>query len=403
MSFSRFVAIRYLISPKKQRFVSFITFVSIGGICIGVTALVVALSLINGFQTDIRDRLFQTSYHLMVMKNFSPRFGGGEELAGRIASVEGVVSATPVLFQSVLIRSATASTGGVVKGMPPKALAKEWKPFLVRGSFTAPTELPPLFLGKGVAETLGVIPGDKVKLLFPELRLSPFGALPRQKSFEVGGIIESGLYEFDSLSLLTDLSLLQKSLSQTGQSSFVGVKVKEIFNVESVQERLERELGDSYMIVSWKELNRPLFSALKLEKTVLFFTIALIVFVAALNIIATLILLVVEKVKEIGILSSLGATPTHIRRIFFFQGAFLGLAGTLAGIALGLLTVFIANTFQLIKVPYEIYHIRYLRLLPDPTDILIITLCSLAITFLTTLYPAHKAAGVDPAEALREE
>jgi lipoprotein-releasing system permease protein len=402
MNFEFFIAWRYLFSKKKQRFVSFITFVSALGITIGVTALIVALSLINGFQKDIRDRLFQTSYHIMVLKSFSKTFTDYKNIEDKIKKTKGVIFETPVLYKNVLISYSSNTSGGIIKGMPMDKIKKEWKSFLIDGKFIK-SDKRFVYLGVGVSENIGVETGDSVKVFFPSFKLSPFGPLPSSKRFKIGGIIKSGLYEFDSVSILTDIKTLQHLLNLNDDISYIGIKVDKIFEVEKIKKELEKKLGGSFMIVTWKELNKPLFSALKLEKTVMFFTIALIVFVAALNIIATLILLVIEKVKDIGILTSLGATPENIRRIFFYQGATIGVIGSIAGVVLGLIIILIGNGFQLIKVPQEVYHIGYVRFYPEIKDILIIFFSSLAITFLTTLYPSKKAAEIEPAEALREE
>ncbi len=402
MNFELFIALRYLFSKKKQRFVSFITFVSALGIMIGVTALIVALSLINGFQKDVRDRLFQTSYHIMVLKSFSKTFTDFKKAEKIINTTEGVIFETPVLYKNVLVSYNSNTTGGIIKGMPFDKIKKEWKKFLIDGKFVN-SEKNLIYIGSGISENIGVESGDIVKIFFPSFKLSPFGPLPSSKKFKIGGIIKSGLYEFDSVSILTDIKTLQHILNLKNDISYIGIKIDKIFEVDRIKKELERKLGGSFMVVTWKELNKPLFSALKLEKTVMFFTIALIVFVAALNIIATLILLVIEKVKDIGILTSLGATPENIRRIFFYQGATIGVIGSIGGVILGFIIIFIGNGFQLIKVPEEVYHIGYVRFYPELKDVLIIFFSSLIITFLTTLYPSKKAAEIEPAEALREE
>ncbi len=401
MKFEIYIASRYLFSKKKQRFVSFITFVSVLGITIGVTALIVALSLINGFQKDVRDKLFQTSYHIMILKSFSRNIRNYKSIVKEIDKLEGIKSETPVLYTNVLLKYGAETTGGIIKGIPEKLIDKEWSKFITEGKISK--EKNTVYIGSEIADKLGVGIGDRIRVFFPSFNLSPFGALPKSKYLKVEGILKTGLYEFDSVSILIELKKLQKILKSGDSVNYIGVKIEKIFEAENLKKRIEKILGPSFYIVTWQELNKPLFSALKLEKTVMFFTIALIVFVAALNIIATLILLVIEKVKDIGILSSLGATPDNIRNIFFYQGSIIGILGTFSGLIMGLFIVFISNTFKLIRVPEEIYHVGFITFRPQFDDILIIVIASLLITFLTTIYPSKKAAEIEPAEALREE
>ncbi len=401
MKFEIYIASRYLFSRKKQRFVSFITFVSVLGITIGVTALIVALSLINGFQKDVRDKLFQTSYHIMILKSFSKNIRNYKSIVKEIGKLKGIKSETPVLYTNVLLKYGAETTGGIIKGIPEELIGKEWSKFIEEGKIGKDENS--VYIGKEIADKLGVGVDDRIRVFFPSFNLSPFGALPKSKYLKVGGIIKTGLYEFDSVSILIELKKLQKILKSGDSVNYIGVKIEKIFEAENLKKRIEKILGPAFYIVTWQELNKPLFSALKLEKTVMFFTIALIVFVAALNIIATLILLVIEKVKDIGILSSLGATPDNIRNIFFYQGSIIGILGTFSGLILGLFIVFISNTFKLIRVPEEIYHVGFITFRPQLDDILIIVVASLLITFLTTIYPSKKAAEIEPAEALREE
>ncbi len=404
MGYEFFVSSRYLVARRKQAFVSVITVISVLGVTIGVMALVIAISLITGFQEDVQGKILGATSHLMVSDLSGEGIADYERLAEEIRKLEGVVSVSPVVHQQALLSGFAGSSGAMLRGMD---LEKEkeqaaWLQNLESGRLPSSGE-PGLLLGKNLAASLGVGVGDSVSVLTPSSRLSPLGLLPRSRKMVVSGIFATGLYEFDSSSALLPLSVAQSLLHLDGKVTLIQIRLKKIFEAPAIARKLLDILPPSLYPTTWMELNKSLFSALKLEKTLLFLTIALIVLVAALNIIATLILMVMEKTRDIGILVALGATSRSIKKIFFFQGAMIGILGTALGVGLGLLWCYLANTFELIKVPPDIYQIAYVPFRLRVYDLGLIIGVSLLITFLAPVFPARRAARVDPVVALRYE
>jgi lipoprotein-releasing system permease protein len=404
MSFELFIARRYLTARRKQAFISVITFVSILGVAIGVMALVIALSLITGFQEDVQDKILGATSHLMVSDLSGEGLKDYQELSGKIKKLPEVESATPVIYNTVLVSGPAKNAGALLKGLDfaEELPVSSWLKQLSAGSLPENNQAE-ILLGRDLAASLGVSVGDVVNVLIPSGRLTPVGLLPRSRSFKVCGIFNSGLYEFDSSTALITLELAQKLLSLPSKISYLQIRIKDIFQAEKVAEKIHLISSPSIYVTTWMELNRSLFSALKLEKTLLFLTITLIVVVAALNIISSLVLMVMEKTRDIGVLMAMGATGEHIRKIFFLQGTIIGVVGTVVGLTLGLFWCWLANTFKLIKVPVDIYQISYVPFHPKPFDLAMIVLVTLAITFISTLFPSRKAAKIDPVMALKYE
>lgn len=404
MPYELLLSSRYLVAPRKQAFISVITLISILGVTIGVMALIIAISLITGFQEDVQDKILGATSHIMISDLSGEGIRDYEEIAQQVAKLEGVMAITPVLHEQVLLTGLLGSSGAMLRGLEFNR-EQGYAPWLKKlESGRLPNENEGgILLGKNLAANLGVNVGDSITILLPSSRLSPLGLIPRTKNLIVSGIFSSGLYEFDSTSALLSLKVAQRLLNREGRVSMLQVRIKKIFAAPKLANKLQEILPAYLYPTTWMELNRSLFSALKLEKTLLFLTITLIVFVAALNIIATLILMVMEKTRDIGILMALGATAESIRKIFFYQGAMIGLIGTTIGCGLGLAWCWLANTFQLIKVPPDIYQIAFVPFRLHLFDLLLIIGVSFFITFLAPLFPAWRAARVDPVEALRYE
>jgi lipoprotein-releasing system permease protein len=406
MSFELFIARRYLTAKRKQAFISVITFISVLGISIGVAALIIALALITGFQSDVQDKILGATSHLMVSDITGQGMADYESTSAKLRTIKGVKSVTPVIYNMAIFSGLSRNAGGVLKGVDFEQ-EKKTSPWLAN---LASGRLPEkgaaregLLLGRDLALQIGASQGDVLTVYTSSARLTPIGQVPKLKQFVVTGIFSTGLYEFDSTTAFISLAAAQKFFGLAGRVSYLQVMIDDIFQAPRLAEEASRLVPPSAYVTTWMDLNKSLFSALKLEKTIIFLTITLIVIVAALNIIATLILMVMEKTKDIGILLAMGATPTNIGTIFFLQGALIGLIGTAVGTALGLGWCWLANTFKLIRVPVDIYQISYVPFRLHPFDFSLIIVLSIVISLVSTLFPALRAARVDPMTALKYE
>jgi len=406
MKFELFIARRYLTARRKQAFISVITSISVIGIAIGVAALVIAIALITGFQGDVQDKILGATSHVMVSDLGGQGLAGYEGLAEKIRAIPGVESVAPVVYSTVLITGLGESSGALVKGLDfdRERQSVAWLQKLEAGRIPdGGGAREGLLLGRELALRIGAQAGDVVDVVTASSTLSPLGLLPKRKRFQVTGIFNTGLYEFDSSTALVSIGVAQKLFGLEGRASYIQVKLRDIFAAPAVGETIKAALPPVVYITTWMELNKSLFSALKLEKNIMFLTITLIVIVAALNIIATLILMVMEKTRDIGILMAMGATPQSINRIFFYQGALIGVIGTALGVLLGLGWCALANAFELIKIPVDIYQISHVPFRLRPLDLALIVGVTLAISFVSTLFPARRAAKVDPVVALKYE
>lgn len=404
MRFELFVARRYLTRGRRNSFLSIMSVVSIIGIAIGVAALVIALSLINGFQTDIRNKILSSTAHIMI----TPRLGQGldkyaqwgEKIKTACPEVARVM---PVVYGTVLLRGGGRdSTGAVFRGLDLRRSREiPWLHTLTAGRL--PQSAGEVLVGRDLADKLGLFPGDSCMIIAPQPVLTPRGIVPKYRNFTVSGIFRSGLFEFDSATLVSDLAAAQHLFRLPDQVHYLQVDLHDIFRVDAAAARLTTVLPAEMSVITWKELNASLYSALKLEKVVLFFTLTLIIVVASLNIIAGLVLLVMQKIKDIGILLSFGTSPAAIRRIFLVQGSIIGVLGTAVGTTLGLTFCALANRFHWIKVPADIYQVSYVPFHINAADLAAIVGASLLISFLATLIPSGKAAGVNVVNAVKYE
>ncbi len=406
MSYEWFVAKRYLTARRKQAFISVITFISTLGITIGVMALIIAIALITGFQNDVQDKILGSTSHIMISDMSGEGISGFPELISSLKKIKGVIGATPVVYDTVLLQGPYKSSGGILRGIDfeLERQSSPWLQDLEFGSVPDPeAKRGEILLGQDMAFNIGASVGDVVTILTLSSRLTPLGISPKIKRLKVTGIFATGLYEFDSSTAMISLKNAQEIFNLGENVNLIQVRIEDIFLASELKERIKEVLPAEAYATTWMEMNKPLFSALKLEKKLMFLTITLIVLVAALNIIATLILMVMEKTRDIGILKAMGATSRGIRKIFFFQGAMIGIFGTSIGTGLGLAWCWLANAFELIKVPADIYQIAFVPFRIAILDLLMIIAVTLLISFLSTLFPAHRASRVDPVKALKYE
>jgi lipoprotein-releasing system permease protein len=399
------VALRYLLARRKQAFISLISFISVLGVCVGVIALLIALALMTGLQGELRDRIVGSAAHVYVF-----RVGGIENPAEdvkRLMTVPRVVGAAPVVQGKALVKSSRGADAFIsLKGIDP-ALEKTVTNIagaMRSGSLEALNsngDAPDgILIGQDLARTLDVAVGDRVQILSPEGTLTPFGPMMRQRTLAVVGVFSLGLYEFDSAYGFVNLAVGERLLGKD-HPDFIQLRIDDMFRSKDVVAAIADRFGADFLADEWTELNRSLFSALWLEKMAISISIGLIVMVAALNIIASLILLVMEKSRDIAILKTMGASSRSIRRIFMLQGLVIGLIGTSAGAIAGSMLIFVLDRYKLISIPLDVYQISHIPFTLRALDFAIVVLSAVLICFLATIYPSRQAAKLDPAEALR--
>jgi lipoprotein-releasing system permease protein len=407
LPFELFVAIRYLLARRKQAFISLISLISTLGVMVGVMALLIALALMTGLQGELRDRIVGSSAHIFVHK-----VGGGglenfEEDIAKLKQVPRVIGAAPAILGQGMLSAGTQSGFVTIKGIIPEREAEvtEIEKAIQSGSLAAlnPVEgrPPGLLIGRELASKLGAFVGDDVYVMTPEGGvISPLGMFPTQRRYRIVGLFSLGLYEFDQAYAFVHLNDA-KRLTGRGTPDLIELRVDDMFKADAIAESIVERLGSEYMPQDWSDLNQSLFSALALEKLAISITIGLIVMVAALNIVASLVLLVMEKSRDIAILKTMGSSAASIRRIFMLQGLVIGLIGTTAGAVAGWVVIYVADRYKLVSVPLDVYQISHVPFRLELLDFVVVILSAVAICFLATIYPSRQAAKLDPAQALR--
>ncbi|MBI2219840.1 MAG: lipoprotein-releasing ABC transporter permease subunit [Acidobacteria bacterium] len=407
LPFELFVALRYLLARRKQAFISLISFISTLGVAVGVMALILALALMTGLQGELRNRIVGSAAHIYVWK-----VGGGgitepEQDTKRVRALPRVVGAAPVIIGKALVDSGREKAFITIKGIDPRleASVTDVGRAMQQGSLAAleasTTDRPDgIVIGRELAAQLSVSLGDDVSVLTPEGTLSPMGMIPRTRRFRVVGIFSLGLFEFDAAYGYVRMDVAGHLLNRD-RPDYIEARVDDMYAAPRLAEEYERQLGESYITQDWADMNRSLFSALWLEKMAISITIGLIVMVAALNIVASLVLLVMEKNRDIAILKTMGTGAASIRTIFMLQGLLIGLVGTTAGTVLGLGASYVLDRYKLIRVPTDVYQISYVPFVVEPLDLLVVIASAVLICFVATIYPSRQAARLDPAQALR--
>ena len=407
MRFELFVALRYLLAKRKQAFISLISLISTIGVAVGVMALVIALALMTGLQAELRDRIVGSTAHVYVWKT-----GGIEDYHAevrRVREIDGVIGAGPAILGKAMISTDRADAFISLKGIDPAlegdvtditgAMQQGGLDGLVAASEEA---LPGILVGRNLAEQLGVGVDDTVTLVTPQGTLSPMGMIPRTRRVRVAGIYALGLYEFDAAYGFVDLEFAQRLLGKAAPD-LIQLRVDNLDQAPAIAEHVPEALGSEYVSQDWSDMNQALFSALWLEKMAISITIGLIVMVAALNIVASLILLVMEKSRDIAILKTMGTSSRRIMTIFMLQGLMIGIAGTAVGAACGLALCWVLDTYRLIQIPMDVYQVSYVPFVVQPFDFALVVISAILICFLATIYPSRQASRLDPVQALRFE
>jgi lipoprotein-releasing system permease protein len=416
MRFELFVAARYLRARRRQAVVGLITVISVVGVAAGVAALILALAITNGMRRDLQQRLVGSTAHVQLMRTAGDGIRDWRPLMDRLAAVPHVTAVAPGLYGQVLISRGARSGGALIKGILPaderrvgnllqavnEGSAAELAPDT---SSAAPeSELaPPLVIGHELALTLGAEVGDTLLVTSPQGELTPLGLVPRYQRFRVVGIFSSGFYQYDDGYAFMRLTDAQRLFSEPDLVSVISFKIDDLYKAEQVGKAIEAEAGQGFETTNWMEQNRELFRAMKLEQDVTFIVLALIVVVAALNILIALTMMVMEKTRDIAVMMSFGVTAEQVRKIFLLQGLLISAVGTTLGLMLGYALSIVGSHYRFIHLDASVYSIDYLPFAPRLVDALVVASVSLGMSLLATIYPSSSAASVLPAEALRYE
>jgi lipoprotein-releasing system permease protein len=444
MRFELFIATRYLRAKRRQAFIGVITGISIAGVAAGVASLIVALAINNGFRQDLQERLIGSTSHISLLRIEDDGIKNWPPLLVRLAKEPHVVADAPAIFEQVLISRGPRARGAVLKGMIPaderkigdllstikegsaaaleetepsaepagavkasnRAEAKpdpDESPDSLAGVQARVAAMPPIILGRDMADGLGATVGSVVLVTSPQGELTPFGMVPKYSRFRVAGIFDSGFFDYDSSWAFTSLSAAQQLFGLGDLISVIEFKIDDIYKADTVSRELEDAAGKGFMTTNWMEQNKALFHALRLERLVTFITIGLIVFVAALNILISLIMMVMEKTKDIAVLMSMGTRTSQVRNIFIAQGVLIGVVGTAIGLLLGYAISYAGGHYHVISLSPEVYSIDYVPFAPRFMDGVLVAFVAIGVSFIATLYPSWSAGRTLPAEALRYE
>ena len=408
MSFELFFSLRYLKAKRKQGFISIITGISILGIMIGVMALIVVLAVMNGYREDLLKKILGVNSHIFIL-NYNGGITDTEDVIKSATKVDGVISATPFIYSQVMIKKDENISGAILRGVDPNTGGKVINiDSMIKGASLSvlkqsETGLKGVIIGSELSRQIGALPGDIVTIVSPVGKLTPLGRVASEDNFIVKGLFESGMYEYDNSLLYISLTDAQHFLSLGDEVTGIELRIKDIQDSEEISSTIQDKLGYPYWTKDWKMMNRSLFSALKLEKVTMFIILTMIILVGALNIISSLVMLVMEKHRDISILRTMGASSKSIMYIFIFQGLFVGLVGTLLGLISGSFLCQLLERYKFIKLPPDVYYITTLPVRMEWMDTFLIAFAAIVISFIATIFPSRQASRVNPLEALRYE
>jgi lipoprotein-releasing system permease protein len=402
------IALRYLLKRQGGGFLTVIATIAVLGIAVGVMALFLALGLMTGLQGEIRTRILGSTAHVSVFRSRGEVFDDQTGVASKVAALPGVLGAAPSLYSQALVSSPSSQRVATIKGISgDEGQVTDLPKQIHQGSIDLTPQgggFPGILLGDELSTQLAASLGDVITLTIPRGRLTPFGPMPQLAKFKVAGIVKTGLYEFDAGWAWISLIEADRLFASSGAAQvLVEARIEDMYAVDAAEKQIVEAVGSGYVTSDWIETNRSLFEALRLEKIAIALTIGLVVVVAALNIVATLIIMVTEKRRSIAVLMSLGATKALVRRVFIWQGAILGVVGTAVGATLGVVACLVLDRFKLIRIPADVYQVAYLPFRLLPWDASLVVVGAILISLFATLYPAGKAASLPPTEGLRSE
>jgi lipoprotein-releasing system permease protein len=406
MIFELFLGLRYMKAKRKQAFISVITIISVLGVMVGVMSLVVVLSVMNGFSADLMSKILGVNSHILVLSYGGP-FGNYVAQTRKVDEVK--VAATPFIYAQVMVKRGGNVSGAILRGLDPDSagaviginhMIKMGSLSSLKGSQDGP---PSIIVGRELSKQLGVYPGDLLTVVSPEGKLTPMGRVPNTLDYRVSAIFESGMYEYDASMVYVSLAEAQDLLGMGDQVTGLEVRVSDPYHSEQTGKMIQEHLGYPFWTKDWKMMNRSLFSALKLEKITMFIILTMIVLVGALNIISTLVMVVMEKTREVAILRAMGGSAKSVMSVFMIQGILVGVIGTLSGLASGLGICYLLAKYRFIKLPADVYYISTLPVKVELGDVFFVGAAAILISFVATLYPSWYASRLNPVEALRYE
>jgi len=409
MSFEYFIGARYLRSRQKQAFISFITFLSVAGVTVGVMALIIVIAVMSGAESYFKTQILGVESHVIVRRHNGP-IDNYDKIIKELEKIPAVTSAAPFVYTQVMLRASGGLSGAILRGLDPAAKGNPIKGYdrkSLKQKLTPQQQVgddvrvPGIILGQELAAKLGVTKDAVVYLISPRGMMSPIGHMPTMKRFKVTGVFESGFYEYDASLAYIHIQTAQELLKLEEAVTGIGLRIKDIYAADQISGQISEQLGYPFWTTDWMQMNRNFFSALKLEKKAMFIILTLIILVAAFNIASTLIMMVMGKTRDIAILKAMGATHRSIRKIFVFKGTVIGAIGTALGTVLGVAGCILLKHYKFIELPGDVYYFTTLPVQLEWFDVLVIIAAAMAICFLSTIYPAYKASQLNPVEALR--